>query len=212
MSIALVKRMMIVALLSSSATPSQDCRAGEASVSDSRGLDCGTIALYKLLSLEGRPVPARTLQASLPPPSHKGYSLAELRDAARDRGLDLQGVKLPLTDFSLDRPALLYLQLEDHGHFLVVRPVGHSGKLVQILDSTGDPVVMDMVHLHASNQWTGMALVPIRSAWWRRTTYGLSIFAASGLALLLATSLSRPKSRPESGPANDRNQLTIRAL
>ena len=52
-----------------------------------------------------------------------------------------------------------------HGHFLVIRPVGHTGKLVQIVDSLQSPEVIDKSVLLASPEWTGLALVPGRISW-----------------------------------------------
>lgn len=117
--------------------------------------------------------------------------MAELREAARACGLTLVGVRLPRSGHAPDRPALVFLEGEDHGHFLVVRPVGHSGKLIQVIDSIGDPVVMDAADLYASNQWTGLALVPVRPNWPLRIAVGLMILSGFSFVLLLAASRSR---------------------
>jgi hypothetical protein len=161
--------------------------------------DCGTIALHNLLSLEGRATHIEKLGALLPVIGAKGHSMAELRDAARACGLVLIGVRLRKRNHAPDRPALVYLQREDHGHFLVVRPVGHSGRLIQVIDLIGDPVVMDATDLYASNQWTGLALVPVRPNWPLRIAAGLMIIFGCSLVLLLATVRYRAAKVGESG-------------
>ncbi len=157
--------------------------------SDIAKYDCGTIALHTLLALEGRSIRIETLRTRLPAPGPQGRSMAELRDAARACGLSLMGVKLARTDRAPDRPALVFLNRDEHGHFLVVRPVGHSGKLIQIIDSTGDPMVMDATDLYASPRWTGLALLPVRPNWPLRIAIaGLTV---SGLTLVLRLVASR---------------------
>jgi ABC-type bacteriocin/lantibiotic exporter with double-glycine peptidase domain len=156
--------------------------------SDIAKYDCGTIALHTLLALEGRATHIDTLRTRLPAPSPRGYSMAELRDAAHSFGLALTGVKLSGSGGAPDRPALVFLKRDDHGHFLVVRPVGHSGKLIQIIDSTGDPIVLDAVDLYASPQWTGLALMPLRPNWPLRVAFTmLMIFSSAFLVLLIAS-------------------------
>lgn len=144
--------------------------------------DCGALALHTLLSLEGRETSLQTIREHLPPPHPEGYSLAELKDAAKSCGLALVGVKLNRSDHAPDRSALVLTQLEEHGHFLVVRPVGHSGKLIQVIDPIGDPIVMDAADLYASRQWTGLALIPHRPNWPLR--FAISSTVVSGLAFV----------------------------
>ncbi len=88
--------------------------------------------------------------------------MADLRDAARAHGLVLTGVTLRRDGAAPDRPALVFMKREGHGHFLIIRPVGHSGRLVQIIDTIGDPSITDAAELYATPQWTGIALVPTR--------------------------------------------------
>ncbi len=163
--------------------------------------DCGTIAVHTMLALEGRAMPIDTLRAHLPAPGPKGHSMAELRDAARACGLTLAGVELSRSNHAPDRPALVFLKQGDHGHFLVVRRVGHSGKLIQVIDSTGDPVVMDAVDLYASSQWTGLALIPARPNWPLRIALGSMVFSGFTFVLLLAASRSRSAKEGAAGPS-----------
>ena len=115
--------------------------------------------------------------------------MAELRDAARSFGLTLTGVKFSQSSRAPDRPALVFLKQDDHGHFLIVRPVGHSGKLIQIIDSVGDPIVVDAVNLYASPQWTGLVLIPVRPHWPLRVAFGM--LTISGLAFVVLLGANR---------------------
>jgi hypothetical protein len=127
--------------------------------------DCGTVALYALLRLEGRPTPLESVTARLPAIRPAGHSMKELRDAARTLGLGLDGAYLGKDDKAIDRPMLAFLKVEGKGHFLVIRPVGHSGKLVQVIDSNQPTRVMDKADLVTSDQWTGLVLATRRTNW-----------------------------------------------
>ena len=153
--------------------------------------DCGTIALHTILMLEGHPTPVIELEKILPQPPKAGYSMAQLRDAARASGLELIGVRLRKGDRSVDRPALVHLARGEHGHFVVVRPVGHSGKLVQVLDASGAPTVVDLADFQSSPEWTGLALVPARSASVSRAAFAAPLFAALPVVYLLAKTVRR---------------------
>jgi hypothetical protein len=75
------------------------------------------------------------------------------------------------------------------GHFIVIRPVGHSGTLVQILDPNRAPYVIEADQLHTLPGWTGIALVPDRPNWPLRIAAISTLLA--GLALLARTQPSR---------------------
>lgn len=64
---------------------------------------------------------------------------------------------------------------------MVVRPVGHTGKLVQVLEANTIPVIVDAKDLFSSPEWTGLALVPSRPNWPARILGGVSAIAAVGL-------------------------------
>ena len=162
------------------------------------GDDCGTTALYTILAIEGRSVPVSSIRRSLPALDPNGHSMAELRDAARALGLGLTGVQFRQGDVAPDRPALIFLERDGHGHFAVIRPVGHSGKLVQIIDPAEDPFVMDAAALYALPQWTGLALVPSRPSWILRIAVGFSLVAASG-ALVIWARREHRRRRPAGG-------------
>ncbi len=78
----------------------------------------------------------------------------------------------------MDRPWIVHLKQSGHGHFLVVRPVGHSGRLVQVIDPPSLPEVVDVDALLARSDWTGLGLTPERLPW---------AVLLSWLAVLIAT-------------------------
>jgi hypothetical protein len=150
--------------------------------------DCGTLALYTLLSLEGRPADLRALERALPPPNRQGFSLADLRRAAGVSGLSVRGVKLR-SDQPLERPALAFVKRGQHGHYLVIRPVGHTGKLVQTIDPSGEVDVIEAADLCSRPEWTGLALVPDRPNWVAILAGALSVGSLSiGVAAWLVRS------------------------
>lgn len=164
--------------------------SGEAGLVD---YDCGAIALHALLAIEGLPTPIGVVQSRLPRRTREGYSMTELREGAQALGLRLTGVRLPQSKFAPDRPALVFLRQAGHGHFLVIRPVGHSSRMVQIIDVRNDPVVADAVDLYTSPQWTGLALVPTRSTWALRLAASLVGGGCSVCALYVVTRFRRLK-------------------
>ena len=147
-------------------------------------VDCGTMSLAALLSLEGYPAAPELLVARLRPSSPAGPSLEELRNAAAASGLKLRGVRLNKEERAIDRPMIVFLRRTDHGHFQVVRPVGHTGKLAQVIDPNWPPAVVEKAALFATPEWTGIALIPDRGPGWGiRIAWGLvSGAAVAGLA------------------------------
>jgi hypothetical protein len=158
--------------------------------------NCGTLGLYALLRLEGRPAELAEIEAHLPPPTPGGYSMKELRDASRACGLKLSGVLLKKEERALDRPMLAFVKRGQHGHFLAIRPVGHTGKMVQVIDSVRPPEVLDKVDLFASRDWTGLALIPSRANWPLRIACTLALISASTSLLLWAAPRRRRAVQP----------------
>ena len=153
---------------------------------DRTTIDCGTQALYAIVRMERGGADLDRLRASLPGRPEVGYSMRQLRDAARAEGVRLVGVLLPKVERAPDRPALVFLNVPPHGHYVVIRPVGQSGKLVQVIDSAkAHPEVLDAALLYRSPVWTGLALVPRRLNWPARLGGGLVAggLVAGGLAL-----------------------------
>jgi len=157
--------------------------------------DCGTLALHALLAVEGRPAPLDTLKLRLGAGAPNGHSMAELRHAAGAFGVALTGVTLARSGRAPDRPALVFVRRGDHGHFLVIRPVGHSGRLIQVIDADTDPIVMEAAEFCASPQWTGLALVPRRRAWAYPVAAGVLVGASSVCGLYMLGRLRRPRYR-----------------
>ena len=153
------------------------------------GNDCGTCALFVLAHTLGKPVSLEEVRRKLPTVPASGHSMLELKRAAAGLGLPLTGVQLGSHDGVIDRPMLVSLRRGQHGHFLVIRPVGTTGKRVQVIDSTRPPDVMDVAGLFASPEWTGVALVPARPSEPSRWC-GL-LLATSGLILGVGTLLPR---------------------
>jgi hypothetical protein len=173
-------------------------------------IDCGPSALYNLSRLVGQPLELDAIRSHLPSARRGNFSMEELSQSALACGLRLRGVLLNKgEERAIDRPMLVFLNRGEHGHFLVVRPLGDSGKLVQVVDSANPPVVMDKSALLAAKSWTGLALIRDDSRPWislgRRLAWGT---LAIGLVTLLirqarawmGTSRSHPHHRI-AGPA-----------
>lgn len=164
-------------------------------------IPCGVSALFSLCRLEGNAVILTSVSKALPDHGIAGHSLAELKQAADALGLPLNGVRIESTDWPLDRPALVHLDRKPHGHFVVIRPVGHSGRLVQIIDGVDEPEVVEVVRLFTSPEWTGAALVPLRG----RATSRVVHLAIIGVALYLIVVVGRAtRQRRQSGENSSR--------
>jgi hypothetical protein len=137
-------------------------------------LDCGVNSLYVLLRLEGRPATIDRLLSSLPARHSEGYSMAELSAASRALGLDLEGVKFVKGDKELDRPAIAFLKDAKGGHFAVLRPVGTTGTMVQVIDPPYAPWIADYDRVLSTRSWTDRILVP-RRPWLGRNAVSLSL-------------------------------------
>lgn len=152
--------------------------AGQARGAAPANYDCGTLALYTLFRVEGRRVDLHGLESALPTPPPSGFSMQQLRYAASSLGVQLTAVRLPASG-SWDRPALVFTRRGPHGHFFVLRPIGHTGKLVQVIDSLGDPDVVDISDIVKSPEWTGLALIPPPANWPARIGWVLLCGAAA---------------------------------
>jgi ABC-type bacteriocin/lantibiotic exporter with double-glycine peptidase domain len=145
---------------------------------------CGPIALYLLARMEGRAADLAHVQSRVVIGTDGSSTLDHLRQAADSLGLQSEAVLLKRTDWPLDRPAILHLDRGSSGHFVVIRPVGHTGKLVQVIDAPDQVEVMDFDQLASDPSWTGAALVPTHKAIapWRRILLALTL-AAGPVAL-----------------------------
>lgn len=170
-----------------------------AEVAASEAHDCGTTALYYLLNATGHPTTFDQVAAALPSPDPLGHSLLELKTASRRLGLSLDGVALHGMKRRLDTPSLIFLRREGHGHYRVVRPVGHTGRLIQILDGFAPPVVVDAIDLSSSAGWAGVALIPSESKWPR---WLAAVLFVGSVAVFVLARFSRNRRRP-SAPSLD---------
>jgi ABC-type bacteriocin/lantibiotic exporter with double-glycine peptidase domain len=118
--------------------------------------DCGVSALYALLKVEGRSVKLTVVHQSLADQAEGLVTMRDMRDAATGLGLVLEGRKLTERP---SRPTIAHVKLGS-GHFLVVRPVGTTEKLVQVLDGQRLPFVIDWENLARSELWSGVGLTP----------------------------------------------------
>ncbi len=158
-------------------------------------LDCGTLALYHLLHLEGRPTDLTVIRSHLPAMPPAGYSMKELRDAARACGLQLSGLQPKDPIRELDRPMIAFLR---QGHYIVARPVGHTGKQVQILNGAVDSTIIDKQTLLTGTGWTGLVLAPKRSSpveWWAVPSAALAGLVLAIRLIFLSRSSAGPRSR-----------------
>lgn len=166
------------------------------------GPSCGLTSLWTLLHLEGHPIPMATLRARLPSEPAAGYSIAELREAAAACGLRTDVRQLSTNPEALDRPVLVFVRRNGHGHFLVIRPVGRGDKL-QVLDGPRAPEVREGTQIVDAPTWTGIALVPVRPSWPARAV-ALAMFGGA-LACLIrprgpGTRLESPATRQQNRP------------
>jgi len=174
----------------------QGISARAAGAEEKTKLDCGANALFILLHLEGRPVTLDRLESVLPPPRRDGYSMAELSVAARSLGLALDGVHFVKGDRELDRPAIVFLKDAKGGHFAVLRPIGTTGTMVQVIDLPHVPWITDYDRLFAARPWTGRVLLR-RDPWHVR--YAMPLVLAGVGIPVVSFSVWRHKrsSKPE---------------
>ena len=158
-----------------------------------RPYDCGVQSVYILLRLEGHAANLNRIERHLPPPQASGYSMSELREAAGACGLSLAGVRLEKQEQAIDRPMVAYFKREGHGHFMVLRPVGHTGKLVQVIDPGETPDVLDKVDLFSSPEWTGFALVPFRTNWASSSLFSFLLITVLAIATWVVVRLRKAR-------------------
>ena len=171
-------------LLCSIATLGPALSVAAAGPDEQTKLDCGVNALFVLLRLEGRLVTLDRLESALPFRHPQGYSMAELAAGGRALGLSLEGVRLARGDKGLDRPAIAFLKDAKGGHFAVLRPVGSTGTMVQVIDPPHVPWIGDYDRVFSARPWTGRVLVR-RDPWLVRNMIP-SLMALAGSILIVA--------------------------
>ena len=170
--------------------------------------DCGLLALFCLLRSEGVPVDLAELEPRIGAPPEGGRSMRELREVAQGFGLQLVGVRLDGAAEAMDRPMILHLNRGNHGHFVVVRPVGRSGKLVQVLDNGRPPMVIDAEELAGSKEWSGLALVPVPGRWGVDIAALIVLVVALAVIIVTGRRIAASKRSAATPPPAPSNQLT----
>ena len=121
--------------------------------------ECGVLSLYTFLRLNNVAVKLQDLDDVINPSQTDGHTLKELRDAGKKFGLRLIGVHLRKGQ-TISAPVIIYFKSGRHGHYAVLRPVGHTGKLVQLMDTLAPvPEVSDFSVVTSRTDWTGICLM-----------------------------------------------------
>lgn len=145
--------------------------------------DCGSMALYNLLNLTGHQTSIEEVLAALPQAGGDGRSLLELKQTASRLGLEIEGRLIEDRRIAPTAPWIAFIDKQEHGHFLVVRPIGHTGRLIQILDGLAPPAVLDAADFFSGPEWTGMVLIP-KSRGWSGWMIFASVSAAAGMLVV----------------------------
>jgi ABC-type bacteriocin/lantibiotic exporter with double-glycine peptidase domain len=140
-------------------------------------IDCGAIALYECLALHGMKADLEVIARELPVTGGRGRAMYDLMRVGRRLGLPLEGSRVDSVLEFPDTACVIYLKLPAGGHYVVGRPVGFTGKLIQILDGYQEPAVVAKQELIRSIGWTGLTL-RAKSRW----TLGKSVVQALCLA------------------------------
>lgn len=175
--------------------------------SEPQGLDCGAYCLYLMARLEGRAIDVPKLERALPARHPAGSSMLELQRSARALGMRFRGIRFGKNDAPLDRPAIAFLNASGEGHYVVLRPVGFTGTMVQVMNPPLVPRVIDYKNLFNTPSWTGRLLVPETAFeyWAPRLGGGVA------LVVLLATALVSPFRLPRHLRRGDRRGAYIQA-
>ena len=94
------------------------------------------------------------------PRSRDGYSMAELAEASRVLGLRLDGMQLDRRGARPDRPVIAFFKDAKVGHFAIIRPVGTTGAMCQVLDPPHALRLIDYAEVARMPTWTGRVLAP----------------------------------------------------
>jgi Peptidase C39 family len=152
--------------------------------------DCGTNALYLLMKHEGRAKRLNEIQTALPPPHELGYSMLELKSAAKACGLNLVGVKFGPGSVPLLGPVIAHRpgHKPASGHFVVLRPVGSNNTVIQVIDPPYAPQLIDYPALFGGKGEPVMILRPatIFETW---TTFLAILLLGVPCVILLAVRL-----------------------
>lgn len=151
------------------------------------GLECGLETLLLYSHAIGNPKTIDDFRIALDAlPTESGYTMLQLQEAAAKVGIRLRGVRLAAGLSKLRTPAIVLCRLGEHFHYRLLRPTGHSGRLVMALDpSFEEPFAMDLEIAQRSKEWTGFALIPSNhSHEFRTVVVWLLVIATAGVVLL----------------------------
>lgn len=157
---------------------------GQSSHYDYQPPVCGLNSLYMLMQIYRRPTSLEVLERSLPARHTLGYSMAELRAAAVASGLHLEGETFTQANVPLDRLAIAHLRTHKPGggHFVVLRPIGQHGLMVQVLERPFAPRAVDYADLLRANDGSLDLLIPRSLA----ERYGTSVGRLAALVGVVA--------------------------
>lgn len=148
--------VLLSLLAEGDASPRQD-----ASSIEHGWLSCGFASLYVLQHWMGGALNLEQLRAA----DHGPISMLELITVAGQSGIVLHGVKLSAGDFPLREPHILHFSRGPVGHFMVARPVGQTGRLIQLFDPPSNYLFVYQDDLLNDPTFSGYALRPVT---WRR--------------------------------------------
>jgi len=106
--------------------------------------------------------------------------MAEISDAADKLGFPLTGIATTRGELTPEKTVIAFFRDSQEGHFAVIRPMGNTRTLVQLIDPPYASRTIDYKQLIDSNSWTGRLLVP-RDPWWSRFQNSTSIGLVAGL-------------------------------
>lgn len=173
---------------------------------EDRLYDCGLLALYSFLRSEGLSADLSELEGRLPGSTPHGRSLHDLIVAAEGLGLDLKAVRTSGPPDLPRRTCLAYLRRGEHGHYVILRPVGHSGRLLQVLDGPLPPTVVDAADYCRSDGWTGIVLLraehPHQALATKLATASLLVLPLSLLVILSQRAIASRRGSTRARPLN----------
>jgi hypothetical protein len=126
-----------------------------------------------------------------------------LQDAGRRFGVRCVGIVERGGERAPDGPRLAFVKRGEHGHFLALRPVGHTGRLVQVIDAGREPAILDAGRLYASPEWTGLVLAPSRPFPMRGLLGGLAVASSMLIPMILIRNwVGKPRRPRRAVPAS----------
>ena len=156
---------------------------------------CGVNSLYVLLRLHGCDSDYSQLSSELFDASRGGYtSLANLRDVASRRGLDLEmGRTSPDVLHEMSKPVIAHIEPQEEGewgHYVVVLDANED--TVRTMDGT-TAIVMTRPWREFASLWSGHVLYPTRPPSQTRVwaAYALAALIGGGLAFTLISLTKR---------------------